>query len=161
NPVLENINLKLEAKKKYLIIGPSGGGKSTVLKLLRKYHNPTNGEILFDDVSLKDIKKETYFKSISNIEQNIFLFEDTIKNNLTLYKDYSDEEIQDAIRKAGLTDFINSLKDGLDIVIYDNGKNISGGEKSRIAIARGLINKSKIILLDEAFASLDPTRAKE
>lgn len=161
NPVLENVNLNLEANKKYLIIGPSGGGKSTVLKLLRKYHNPTSGDILVDDVSLKDIKKETYFKAISNIEQNIFLFEDTIRNNLTLYKDYKDEEIQDAIQKAGLSDFINSLKDGLDTIIYDNGKNISGGEKSRIAIARGLINKSKIILLDEAFASLDPQRAKE
>jgi len=160
NYILNDVNLELESGKKYLIIGPSGGGKSTVLRLLRKYFQPNSGDILIDDVSLRDIKKESYFQLISNIEQNIFLFEDTIRNNLTLYKDYSDEEIYDAIEKAGLTDFINSLPDGLETIIYDNGKNISGGEKSRIAIARGLINKSKIIFLDETFASLDPKKAK-
>lgn len=160
NYILNDVNLELESGKKYLIIGPSGGGKSTVLRLLRKYFQPNSGDILIDDVSLRDIKKESYFQLISNIEQNIFLFEDTIRNNLTLYKDYSDEEIYDAIEKAGLTDFINSLPDGLETIIYDNGKNISGGEKSRIAIARGLINKSKIIFLDETFASLDPEKAK-
>jgi len=159
NEVLKNVNIEFEKGKKYLIIGPSGGGKSTVLKLLRKYYNPKEGAILIDNISLKDIKKESYFTKISHVDQNIFLFEDTIKNNLTLYKDYTDEEIKDAIQKAGLTEFINSLPDGLNTIIYDNGKNISGGEKSRIAIARGLINKTQLIFLDEAFASLDPKNA--
>lgn len=161
NPVLENIDLSLKKGGKYLIVGPSGGGKSTLLKLLRKYFNPTAGEILVDGINLKDIKKESYFKNISNVEQQVFLFEDTIKNNITLYKDYTDEEINLAIERAGLTDFIKGLPEGLDTMIYDNGKNISGGEKSRIAIARGLLAKADIIFLDEAFASLDARVARE
>lgn len=161
NPVLENIDLSLKKGGKYLIVGPSGGGKSTLLKLLRKYFNPTAGEILVDGINLKDIKKESYFKNISNVEQQVFLFEDTVKNNITLYKDYTDEEINLAIERAGLTDFIKGLPEGLDTMIYDNGKNISGGEKSRIAIARGLLAKADIIFLDEAFASLDARVARE
>lgn len=161
NQVLDNINLEFKKGKKYLIIGPSGGGKSTILRLLRKYFYPEVGDILVDNVPLRDIIKEQYFNNIANIDQNIFLFEDTIRNNLTLYRDYSDEEIYDAISKAGLNDFLNLLPGGLDTIIYDNGKNVSGGEKSRLAIARGLINNSKIIFLDEAFASLDSKKAKE
>jgi len=160
NNILDNINMTFEKGKKYLIVGPSGGGKSTVLKLLRKYFLPEEGEILVDNVPLKDIKKEQYFAHIANIEQNVFLFEDTIRNNLALYKDYSDEEIYDAIDRSGLTDFINDLPEGLDSMIYDNGKNVSGGERSRLAIARGLLNKADIIFLDEAFASLDAEKAK-
>src|SRR5690554_3321438 len=161
NQVLQNIDLSLRKGEKYLVVGPSGGGKSTLLKLLRKYFNPTAGEILVDGINLKDIKKESYFKNISNVEQQVFLFEDTVKNNITLYKDYTDEEINLAIDRAGLTDFIKGLPEGLDTMIYDNGKNISGGEKSRIAIARGLLAKADIIFLDEAFASLDARVARE
>ena len=113
NLVLENIDLSLKKGGKYLIVGPSGGGKSTLLKLLRKYFNPTEGEILVDGINLKDIKKESYFKNISNVEQQVFLFEDTIKNNITLYKDYTDEEINLAIERAGLTDFIKGLPRGI------------------------------------------------
>ncbi|MGD9605461.1 MAG: ABC transporter ATP-binding protein [Bacilli bacterium] len=158
--VLENVSLGFEKGKKYLIVGPSGGGKSTILKLLRKYFNPEDGTILIDNIPLKDIKKEHYFSHIANVEQNVFLFEDTIKNNLTLYKDYSNEEIENAIDKSGLRDFVNNLPKGLETMIYDNGKNISGGERSRLAIARGLINKADIIFLDEAFANLDSEKAK-
>ncbi|MBU1144561.1 MAG: ABC transporter ATP-binding protein/permease [Firmicutes bacterium] len=155
NVVLESVNLKFEKGKKYLVIGPSGGGKSTVLRLLRKYFNPQSGNILVDGMELKDIFKMDYFSKIANIEQQIFLFEDTLKNNLALYKDYSDDEIWDAIDRAGLHDFVSLHPDGLNRVILDNGKNVSGGEKSRIAIARGLLNKADIIFFDEAFASLD------
>jgi len=159
--VLQNVNLSLKKGGKYLVIGPSGGGKSTLLKLLRKYFHLKTGDILIDNVSLKDITKTSYFKHISNIEQNVFLFEDTLRNNITLYKDYSEEEINTAIERAGLKNFVESLPQGLDTMIYDNGKNISGGEKSRVAIARGLLQKADIIFLDEAFASLDSKIAKE
>lgn len=161
NEVLSNIDLSLLMGEKYLIVGPSGGGKSTLLKLLRKYFNPNKGNILIDGENLKDIKKRDYFNIISNIEQQVFLFEDSLKNNITLYKEYSDEEINLAIERAGLSQFVEGLSNGLDTMIYDNGKNISGGEKSRVAIARGLLSKSDIIFLDEAFASLDSLVAKE
>lgn len=159
--VLNNINLSLNKGEKYLVIGPSGGGKSTLLKLLRKYFSPRDGEILIDNENLKDVTKTSYFKHISNIEQQVFLFEDTLRNNITLYKDFSEEEINVAIERAGLKGFVQSLPQGLDTMIYDNGKNISGGEKSRVAIARGLLQKSDIIFLDEAFSSLDSKVAKE
>ncbi|SHJ91693.1 ATP-binding cassette, subfamily C [Anaerobranca californiensis DSM 14826] len=159
--ILKNINLKFKKGGKYLIVGPSGGGKSTLLKLLRKYFLPSKGVITVDNLDLKDITKESYFNIIANVEQQIFLFEDTLRNNLTLYKDYSDEEINLAIQRAGLTQFVEELPNKLDTMIYDNGKNISGGEKSRIAIARSLLANKDIIFLDEAFASLDEKVAKE
>ena len=161
NDVLSDINLSMYKGEKYLIVGPSGGGKSTLLKLLRKYFNPIKGSILIDGKNLKDIRKRDYFNIISNIEQQVFLFEDTLRNNITLYKEYTDKEINLAIDRAGLSQFLDFLPNGLDTMIYDNGKNISGGEKSRIAIARGLLNKSDIIFIDEAFASLDSKVAKE
>ncbi|HHU55761.1 MAG TPA: ABC transporter ATP-binding protein, partial [Acholeplasmataceae bacterium] len=160
NLILDNVNLNLKKGGKYLIVGPSGGGKSTFLKLLRKYFYPQSGNIIIDGKDLKDIKKESYFAHIANVEQNVFLFEDTLKNNLTLYKDYNEEELFSVIEKAGLKDFLKGLENGLETKIYENGKNISGGEKSRIAIARGLLNKADIIFFDEAFASLDMEIAK-
>jgi ATP-binding cassette subfamily C protein len=117
NIVLKEVNLTFEVGKKYLMIGPSGGGKSTVLRLLRKYFNPESGQILIDDVNMMDIKKMEYFSKIANIEQQIFLFEDTLRNNLTLYKDYSDEEIWDAINRAGLHEFVMSQTDGMNKMI--------------------------------------------
>ncbi len=159
--ILRNVNVSFKKNGKYLIVGSSGGGKSTLLKLLRKYYVPTGGKLLLDGANIRDIKKEDYFKLIGNIEQYVFIFEDTIRNNLTLYKEYSEKEIYDSINKAGLTEFIENLKDGLDTIIVDNGKNISGGEKSRLVIARTLLQKADILFMDEAFASLDMDRAKE
>jgi ABC-type multidrug transport system fused ATPase/permease subunit len=98
---------------------------------------------------------------VANIEQQVFLFEDTIKNNITLYKEYTDQEINEALEASGLADFVNNLKGGLNSILYDNGKNISGGERSRIVIARALLNKASILFMDEAFASLDMERARE
>jgi len=159
--ILKDVSIELIKGEKYLVVGPSGGGKSTLLKLLRKYFNPTKGQILIDGKNLKDVKKESYFNNISNVEQQVFLFEDTLKNNITLYKEYDEEDINKAINRAGLTDFVTGLEDGIETMIYDNGKNISGGERSRVAIARGLLSKSDIIFLDEAFASLDAKVARE
>ena len=113
--ILADINLGIKKNGKYLIVGPSGGGKSTLLKLFRKYFNPTAGRIVIDGHDLKDVKREDYYKLIANIEQQIFIFEDTIKNNITLYKDYSDEEISQAIEAAGLTDFVNGQPEGLNL----------------------------------------------
>ncbi len=159
--ILREINLNFRKNGKYLVVGPSGGGKSTMLRLFRKYVNPTQGKILIDGHNLMDVKKEDYFGLIANIEQQVFLFEDTIRNNITLYKELGENEIQKAIKDAGLKEFIEGLPQGLDTVIYDNGKNISGGERSRIVIARALLSKARILLMDEAFASLDMERARE
>jgi ABC-type multidrug transport system fused ATPase/permease subunit len=159
--ILSDINLNIKKNGKYLIVGPSGGGKSTLLKLFRKYFNPTGGRITIDGYDLKDVKKEQYFKLVANIEQQVFIFEDTIRNNITLYKEYPEEEVNAAIEASGLSDFVKQKPEGLNFIIYDNGKNISGGERSRIVIARALLNKASILFMDEAFASLDMERARE
>jgi ATP-binding cassette subfamily B protein len=159
--ILSGVNLKVIKNGKYLIVGPSGGGKSTLLKLFRKYFNPTGGHILIDGYNLRDVKRDQYFKLVANIEQQVFIFEDTIQNNITLYKEYSNQEIKDALEASGLTEFVNQKPEGLNSIIYDNGKNISGGERSRIVIARALLNKASILFMDEAFASLDMERARE
>lgn len=161
NEVLRKIKLSLKKGGKYLLIGPSGGGKSTLLRLLRKYYTPQEGTLQIDGIDLKDVTKSSYYSHVANVEQQVFLFEDTIRNNLTLYKTYQEEEIFEALRGAGLETFVKNLPLGLDSMIYDNGKNISGGEKSRMTIARALLQKADIIFLDEAFSSLDAATAKE
>lgn len=160
NKVLEDLSLSLKKNGKYLIVGPSGGGKSTFLKLLRKYFHPQSGSIYVDGKPLNYITKESYFKHLSNVEQNVFMFDDTVRNNLTLLKDIPEEKIQEAITRAGLRSFVENLPKGLETVIEDNGRNISGGERSRIAIARALLNESEILILDEAFQSLDYETAR-
>ena len=155
NRVLENASFQLKKGGKYMLVGPSGGGKSTVLRLIRKYFNPDEGAILIDGENLRHIRRASYYAQLANVEQHVFLFDDSLRDNLTLYKDYSDEAILKAVNDAGLTDFVRRLPGGLDYRIIDNGKNLSGGERARIAIARGLIAHQDILLLDEAFASLD------
>lgn len=160
-PILQEVNFTIHKNGKYLIVGPSGGGKSTLLKLLRKYYTAKEGEIFIDGIPLRDVKKEDYFSMIANVEQQVFIFEDTLRNNITLYKSYTEEEIERALYVSGLSDFVKALPHGLDTMLYDNGKNISGGERSRIVIARAMLAKTSILFLDEAFASLDMERAKE
>lgn len=161
NQVLSDVSLSLKKNGKYLIIGPSGGGKSTLLRLLRKYFAPTKGEVYIDGIPLYDVTKDSYYSLLANIEQQVFIFEDTLRNNLTLYKEYTEEELNKAIEAAGLKEFVANLPDGLNSMLYDNGRNVSGGERSRIVIARALLAKASILFMDEAFASLDMERAKE
>lgn len=160
--VLKNINFKFEKNKKYVVVGNSGGGKSTLLQLLagnlRNYH----GHIKFDDMEMKNIKVECINKVISIIYQDTFLFDDNIINNITLFdSDISDEILNKIIIQSGLLKMINEKKGGLQFEVGENGAYLSGGEKKRIAIARSLIKGSQIILLDEAFSSLDAQIAYE
>lgn len=155
NQVLSDVSLTLEKGGKYLFMGPSGGGKSTLLKLLRKYHKPTQGQIYVDDKALTSISHSAYYQMIANVDQHVFLFEDSLRENLCLYKTYGPKAIDKAVKDAGLEGLLSQLPQGLDTIIYDNGRNLSGGEKSRIAIARALLQEAQVLILDEAFSSLD------
>ncbi len=160
-PVLKNASALFKKGGKYLIVGPSGSGKSTILRLLRKYFNPDQGQILLDQTSLSEIETESYYQKLANIEQNVFIFDDTIRNNITLYHEIPEEEFNQAIQAAGLENLLASRKNGAEDILVNNGAELSGGEKARIAIARGLLSEAEIILLDEPFASLDDETAQK
>ncbi|MBL4937726.1 ABC transporter ATP-binding protein [Clostridium sp. YIM B02515] len=153
--VLNNISMKIEKGKKYALVGDSGSGKSTILKLLLGYYEDFKGEISIDGLANRDINSSDLYKLISVIQQNVFIFDDTVKENITLFKDYSSECINRAVKLSGLDELIDSLPNGIDSEVGENGCNISGGEKQRIAIARALIKNTPILILDEATSSLD------
>ncbi len=152
---LNNINLTFEKNKKYAIVGESGSGKSTLTKLLMRYYKNYNGEILIDNKNLQKILSHDLYKNISMIQQNVFMFDDSIKENIKLYADYSDDEILEVCGRSGFSNLISILPNGINSLVGENGNKLSGGEKQRIAIARSLINDTKILILDESTSALD------
>jgi ATP-binding cassette subfamily C protein len=154
-PLLNDLNLSFKKNKKYAIIGGSGCGKSTFIKILSGIYSDYTGNIYLDEVNLKNLTSSSKTNLISLIDQDVFLFNDTIKNNICLYQDYSDEKIKNVLIQSGLETLINKLDEGIDTCINENGSNLSGGEKQRICIARALIKDSPIIILDEATSALD------
>lgn len=135
--ILENITLDLYKGKKYAIVDGSGSGKST-LKLILRYYDNYIGNIYIDGVDNRDINSKSLYKICSMIHQNVFMFDDTVKNNINLYNNYSDEILNDSIKKAGLNKVINNLEGGIDAQINENGSNFSGGEKQRIELLEHL-----------------------
>ena len=152
---LNNINLTFEKNKKYAIVGESGCGKSTLIKLLMRYYKDYNGDILIDNKDIHKIFSNDLYKSMSMIQQNVFMFDDSIKENIKLFANYSDEEVLSICDRSGLSNLISRLPDGINSLVGENGNRLSGGEKQRIAIARSLINNTKILILDESTSALD------
>lgn len=159
-PVVVDLNCVLELGKKYAVVGNSGSGKSTFLKLLMKYYDTYQGDVCCGDQNLHQVDKTSLFQNLAAIHQNVVLFNDTIRTNISMYADYSDEAITDAAKRAGLWDLISALPEGLDTVVEENGQNFSGGEKQRISIARAILRKVPLLLMDEATSSLDPVTAQ-
>ncbi|SFB30698.1 ABC transporter ATP-binding protein [Clostridium frigidicarnis] len=153
--VLDDINLTFEKGKKYAIVGESGCGKSTLIKLILGYYNEYYGQILVDNLNLKAIDFNDFYNHISVINQNVFMFDGTIEDNIGLYSNYSKDTIDEALEVSGLKKFIDKLELGIKDSVGENGNKLSGGEKQRIAIARALIKKSSILILDESTSSLD------
>jgi ABC-type multidrug transport system fused ATPase/permease subunit len=158
NVVLKNINIKFERGKSYAIIGESGSGKSTLLNLLLGSNDTYQGQILFDNIELRTIKRNCLYTIISIIQQNVFIFNSSIINNITMFKKIENINIDHAILHAGLIDVIKEK--GNDYCCGENGINLSGGEKQRISIARSLIRKTSILLMDEATSALDIETSK-
>ena len=152
---LDNINLTFDKNKKYAIVGESGSGKSTLIKLLMRYYNDYDGKILIDNSNLKNIYSCDLYKNMSMIQQNIFMFDDSIKENIRLYSNHDDKDILDACKRSGLDKLLNKLPNGINSLVGENGNKLSGGEKQRIAIARALINNTQILILDESTSALD------
>ncbi len=153
---LKNINLKMLGGKMTALVGHSGSGKSTILNLIPRIYDANEGDIVIDNQSIYKTKINSLRDQISFVSQDTNLFDDTIKNNIAYADmDASDEEIYDAAKLSFASEFIEKLKDKYDTKIGENGIRLSGGEKQRLSIARAILKKSKIILLDEATSSLD------
>jgi len=154
--ILNHVNLKLEKNKKYLLKGASGAGKSTLMKLLSQTYYEYEGEITYDHMDLKMISTEDYNNHVAFIYQDVFLFEDTMLNNLTLYRDIDQRKVEKAVLEAGLSDFIYDHPDKLNRELRENGQDLSGGQRQRVAIARALVKDVDIVFSDEATSSLNP-----
>lgn len=160
--VLHDINLTLPQNALTALVGPSGSGKSTVMKLCARFYDPQKGRILFNGVPMNEINPESLMSHISMVFQDVYLFQDTIRNNIRFGKtDATEEEIIAAAKKACCHDFIMRLPQGYDTMVGEGGCTLSGGEKQRISIARAMLKDAPIILLDEATASLDPENEVE
>lgn len=153
--ILKDFSYTFLKNKKYAIVGSSGSGKSTLLKLISKYCVNYEGDIFIDDVNLKCLNYKNLNTLMSLINQNIYVFNDTIKNNICLNQTYLENKLSNTFKQSGLTEFVDNLPLKEDTMIEENGKNFSGGEKQRIAIARALIRDTPILLIDEATSALD------
>ena len=151
--ILSDISLSLPANACYAIIGESGSGKTSLLNLLSGSMRDYTGSIRYDGLDIRDISNDSLFDLISLIQQEVFIFDASIRDNITMFTPYPEEELYDAIRKAGLSALTEQK--GLDYLCGENGKLLSGGERQRIGIARSILKKNKVLLLDEATSALD------
>lgn len=160
--VLHDVTVTLPQNSLTALVGPSGSGKSTVMKLCARFYDPQQGRIFFGGVPMDKIAPESLMSHISMVFQDVYLFQDTLRNNIRFGKaDATDEEIIAAAKKACCHDFIMRLQQGYDTMVGEGGCTLSGGEKQRISIARAMLKDAQVILLDEATASLDPENEVE
>lgn len=154
--VLNGLNLKLKKGENLALVGPSGGGKTTLCNLIPRFYEIESGEIFLDGKNIRDITMHSLRKNIGVVAQDVYLFSGTIRDNLIYGKpDATDEELIDAAKKAGAHDFISELPDGYDTYIGERGVKLSGGQKQRLSIARVFLKDPPVLLLDEATSALD------
>lgn len=154
--VLDRINIKIEAGRNVALVGPSGGGKTTLCSLLPRFYDVTSGSVTIDGVDIRDIKLESLRNTIGIVQQDVYLFAGSVKENIAYGKeDATDEEIMEAAKKANIHDFILSLEDGYDTYVGERGVRLSGGQKQRLSIARVFLKNPPILILDEATSALD------
>ena len=160
--IIDNISLRIPEKTTTAIVGPSGGGKTTITNLIARFWDVNSGKVTLGGRDVRDYSFDSLMKNFSFVFQRVYLFEDTIANNIRFGDpDASMEKVIEAAKKARCHDFIMSLPDGYDTVIGEGGASLSGGEKQRISIARAIMKDSPVIILDEATANVDPENEAE
>lgn len=159
--ILNNFNGNFKKGEKYALIGESGSGKSTLAKILLGFLKNYEGNILIDKTELTKIKPTSLYKNISYIDQSVYLFNGSIRDNICLGEKFSDSEVLEALAKSSLLDFVENSKLGLDTLIEENGKNLSGGQRQRLALARAFIRKINFLIIDEGTSALDEKNALE
>jgi len=154
--VISNLSLKLKAGDTVALVGPSGGGKSTICNLIPRFYNVQSGRITVDGVNVMDITLDSLRRHIGMVSQNVFLFDGTVRDNIAYGRpDATDEEIVEAAKKANIHDFILTLDEGYDTEVGERGVKLSGGQRQRISIARVFLKNPKLLILDEATSALD------
>lgn len=160
--IIDNVTLHIPEKKATAIVGPSGGGKTTLVNLMARFWDVDNGNVLLGGHNVKDYDMDSLMENFSFVFQNVYLFHDTIANNIKFGRpEASMEEVIDASKKACCHDFISALPNGYDTIIGEGGASLSGGEKQRISIARAIMKDSPVIFLDEATSNVDPENENE
>ena len=153
--IFNNLSLQIKKGEKIAIVGMSGSGKSTLLNLLLRFYDVTSGYISIDNQDLQAISAESLYNLMTIVQQDVYIFDDTLRANITLNQFFTDEEIRQAVQQSGLESYVLDNESGLQALCGENGSNLSGGQKQRVSIARALIRKTPILLLDEATSSLD------
>ena len=156
NEVLQNVSLKIHAGEKLALVGPSGGGKTTLCNLIPRFYDVTDGKIMIDGVDIRNYTLKSLRGNIGIVQQDVYLFSGTVRENILYGKlDATDEEMIEAAKKAEAHEFIMNLKDGYDTYIGERGVKLSGGQKQRVSIARVFLKNPAILILDEATSALD------
>lgn len=153
--IFNHLSLKIQKGEKIAIVGMSGSGKSTLFNLLLRFYDVTSGHISIDNQDIQAISAESLYNLMTIVQQDIYIFDDTLRANITLNQSFTDEEIKKAVQQSGLESYVLENELGLQALCGENGSNLSGGQKQRVSIARALIRKTPILLLDEATSSLD------
>ena len=153
--IFNNLSLQIKKEEKIAIVGMSGSGKSTLLNLLLRFYDVTSGYISIDNQDLQAISAESLYNLMTIVQQDVYIFDDTLKANITLSQSFTEDDIKKAVQQSGLESYILENELGLQALCGENGSNLSGGERQRLSIARALIRKTPILLLDEATSSLD------
>ena len=153
--IFNHLSLKIQKGENIAIVGMSGSGKSTLLNLLLRFYDVTSGHISIDNQDIQAISAESLYNLMTIVQQDVYIFDDTLRSNITLNQSFTDEEIKQAVQQSGLESYVLENESGLQTLCGENGSNLSGGQKQRLSIARALIRKTPILLLDEATSSLD------
>ena len=158
---LSGVSFEANMGQKIALVGNSGGGKSSIVNLILRFYESSSGEILFNDIDIKDLSLDSLRNNIAIVTQRVYIFNDTVAKNVAYGEKVDKEKVINSLKKANAWEFVSKLKDGIDTFLDESGTNLSGGQRQRIAIARAIYKDPKIIIFDEATSALDNKSEKE